>query len=334
MSGSTGASSPRLAALDIGKGLFVLTMVFYHSLNYSSEYFLAFRYMSFLPPSFIFITGYLVIALYPARYAENRRKMYIRLIGRGVRLVLIFTLLNLGGLALVKRLHPLDVLAIMRDNAFDIFVIGSGRSAIFEVLLPIGYFLVLSPVVLALHAWGRWPLLLAAVLGVAGTLVLNRSGYSPENLNLLMAGVLGAATAPFVGLGQLAGGRVRLVALGVAFVAYELVGLKWGHVFEVQLLGATLAVFFALAVGQCVLVQPWVVRRVVVLGQYSLLAYILQIAILQVILRIVGRPAPWSLPFYFWMAVTTVLMTLAIEATVRLRRSSPVSDRLYRAVFA
>lgn len=334
MSGTTGASSSRLAALDIVKGLLVLTMVFYHSLNYSSEYFLAFRYMSFLPPSFIFITGYLVIALYPARYAENRRKMYIRLISRGVRLILIFTLLNLAGLALVKHLHPLDVLAIMRANAFDIFVIGSGRSAIFEVLLPIGYFLVLSPVVLALHAWGRWSLLVAAVVGVAGTAALNRSGYSPGNLNLLMAGVLGAAAAPFVGLGHFAGGRGRLFALGGAFVAYEIVALRWGHVFEVQLLGATLAVFFALAAGQCVPVQAWVVRRIIVLGQYSLLAYILQIGILQVILRIVGRPAPWSLPFYFWMLVTTVLMTLAIEGTVRLRRGSSISDRLYRAVFA
>ncbi|HRP05685.1 MAG TPA: hypothetical protein PLV87_12300, partial [Opitutaceae bacterium] len=93
-------------------------------------------------------------------------------------------------------------------------------------------------------------------------------------------------------------------------------------------------VFFALAAGQCVPVQAWVVRRIIVLGQYSLLAYILQIGILQVILRIVGRPAPWSLPFYFWMAVTTVLMTLAIEGTVRLRRGSSISDRLYRAVFA
>ncbi len=334
MSGSPVSSSSRLAALDIGKGLFVLTMVFYHSLNYSSEYFLAFRYMSFLPPSFIFITGYLVIALYPARYAENRRKMYVRLISRGVRLILIFTLLNLCGLALVKRLHPLDVLAILRENSFDIFVIGSGRSAIFEVLLPIGYFLVLSPVVLAVHAWGRWPLLFAACLGVAGTAALNRSGYSPGNLNLLMAGVLGAAAAPFVSLGHLAGNRGRLLALGAGFVVYEIAALRWGHVFEVQLLGATLAVFVALAAGQAVSAQAWLVQRIIVLGQYSLLAYILQIAILQVILRIVGRPVPWSLPFHFWMVVTTVLMTLAVEATVRLRRASPLSDRLYRAVFA
>lgn len=334
MSGSPVPSSPRLASLDIVKGLLVLTIVFYHSLNYSSEYYLAFRYMSFLPPSFIFITGYLVIALYPARYAENRRKMYIRLISRGVRLVVIFALLNLGGLALVKRLHPLDVLAIMRANSFDIFVIGSGRSAIFEVLLPIGYFLVLSPVVLALHAWGRWALLLVAGLGIAGTAVLNRSGFSPGNLNLLMAGVLGAAAATLVGMGQQTGSRGRLLVLGAGFAVYEMVGRKWGHVFEVQLLGATLAVFFLLAVGQVVSAQAWVVRRIIVLGQYSLLAYILQIGILQSILRIVGRPAPWSLAFYFWMIVTTLLMVLAIEVTANLRRSSPISDRLYRAVFA
>ncbi|MBE7537032.1 MAG: hypothetical protein HS122_01295 [Opitutaceae bacterium] len=186
-------SAPRLAALDICKGVLVLTMVFYHSLNYSSQYHLAFRYMSFLPPSFIFITGYLVIALYPARYGENKARMHIRLISRGVRLILIFTLLNLGGLALAKRMNPLDVLAVMGANASDIFLIGSGRSAIFEVLLPIGYFLcfrrscsLCMPEPLAparLCGGGRW--------GDCSPESSRPFSGEPQSL---MAGMIGAAT--------------------------------------------------------------------------------------------------------------------------------------------
>jgi len=327
-------SAPRLAALDICKGVLVLTMVFYHSLNYSSQYHLAFRYMSFLPPSFIFITGYLVIALYPARYGENKARMHLRLISRGLRLILIFTLLNLGGLALAKRMNPLDVLAIMGANGSDIFLIGSGRSAIFEVLLPIGYFLVLSPLVLALHALSRWHLLAFAAVAAGVTAVLNHRGLSAGNLNLLMAGVLGAATAPFVGLGQLAGHRGKVMLLGVAFVVYEFVGRYWGHIFEVQIAGAALAVFASLGAGQAVSPNGWLSRRVIVLGQYSLPAYILQIAILQVILRLVGRPDPWSSAFYLWMLVTTVVMTLLIEALASVRRVSSPADRIYRLIFA
>ncbi|MBE7537031.1 MAG: hypothetical protein HS122_01290 [Opitutaceae bacterium] len=122
--------------------------------------------------------------------------------------------------------------------------------------------------------------------------------------------------------------------LGVAFVVCRFVGRYWGHVFEVQIAGAALAVFASLAAGQAVSPNGWLIRRVIVLGQYSLPAYVLQIAILQVILRLVGRPDPWSSAFYLWMLVTTVVMTLLIEALAALRRVSPPSDRIYRFIFA
>lgn len=328
------SSSPRLASLDIAKGLFVLAMVFYHSLNYSSEYFLAFRYLSFLPPSFIFIAGYLVIALYPNRYQADTGRMYRRLIVRGLRLILIFSLLNLGGLVLTGSHHPLDVPAVMLENAADIFVIGSGRHAIFEVLLPIGYFLMISPLVLWVHGRGRLPLLALGGLSLAGTAWLNHCGVSSGNLNLLAAGVLGASVAPFVRLEHLTGGRLKLAVLAGAFAAYEIIGRAWGHVFEIQILGSTIAVFLFLAIAQSVPVGGWTMRRLIVLGQYSLLGYILQIAVLQVILRLAGRPEPWSAAFFAWMIVTLVAMTLLVEATQILRLKSHLADRAYRLVFA
>ena len=42
-------SKPRLAYLDMTKGILVLLMVIYHSLNYTNQYQLAFRYLSFCP---------------------------------------------------------------------------------------------------------------------------------------------------------------------------------------------------------------------------------------------------------------------------------------------
>lgn len=326
-------SSPRLAALDIAKGLFVLAMVFYHSLNYSSEYFLAFRYLSFLPPSFIFIAGYLVVALYPNRYGSDIGRMNRRLIVRGLRLVVLFTLLNLGGLTVTGSIHPRDISMFLVENGVDIFIIGSSRSAIFEVLLPIGYLLVLAPLVLRVHAQGRGHLLALACLLGAGTIWLNHRGVSSGNLNLLVAGVLGAAVAPFVRLEHLVG-NLKVAVLAVAFALYGFVGREWGHVFEVQLLGSIIAVFLFLSAAQAVPVGSWPVRRLVVQGQYSLPAYILQIAILQVILRLAGRPEPWSAAFFSWMTLTLVLMVLLVEAVHALRGRSGWVDRAYRLVFA
>src|ERR1039458_3410046 len=61
-------ASTRIAALDWTKGALILFMVAYHAINYSAFRPLAFRYLAFLPPSFILITGFLVGQVYAAKY--------------------------------------------------------------------------------------------------------------------------------------------------------------------------------------------------------------------------------------------------------------------------
>ena len=46
---SMGAKArPRIDALDMTKGVLVVAMVIYHSLNYSTDYTLGFKYLPFL----------------------------------------------------------------------------------------------------------------------------------------------------------------------------------------------------------------------------------------------------------------------------------------------
>src|SRR5688572_16456676 len=70
-------------------------MVVYHSLNYTNQHQLAFRYLSFLPPSFILITGYLIVHVYSPRYDLDRRQIVARLLLRGVKILTLFTVLNI-----------------------------------------------------------------------------------------------------------------------------------------------------------------------------------------------------------------------------------------------
>src|SRR5271169_3039523 len=91
------SSSPgRIAALDFTKGALVLFMVLYHWLNYflglhGSIY----RYLRFLPPSFIFITGFLISNAYLSKYAISDPRLPKRLIVRGLKILGIFVFLNL-----------------------------------------------------------------------------------------------------------------------------------------------------------------------------------------------------------------------------------------------
>jgi len=319
------------------KGFLVIIMVIYHTLNYSTQYYLAFRYISFLPPSFIFITGFLISAIYPNRYSSNDTKLYRRLFIRGLKLVVLFTLLNLA----VRTLFGLAAHDLGRSLGeffsrwTDVYLVGSGRTAIFEVLLPIGYFLLLSPLLLGLQRRHNGLLVLATASLIGLCLLLQNLGIPCDNLNLVTVGALGM----LCGLLPVAHERTlsrKSVWIGtlIAYALYFPLGVSQGYVYLVQLLGALTAVALLLTSSTAVGEGGWLRNRIIRLGQYSLVAYIVQIAILQVVLRIVGRQDPLSLELLAVFMVTLIVMTLLIEATHALRRRMPPFETLYRVFFA
>lgn len=330
------ATKPRLAYLDMTKGLLVVIMVIYHSLNYSTHYQLAFKYISFLPPSFIFIAGYLITAIYPKRYDGGDARLYTRLIIRGLKLVLLFTALNLGVLILFGWSNGRAGANIQEylQRWIDIYLLGSGRSAIFEVLLPIGYFIAVSP--LFLVAKKRSPLVLpiATLATIATCQTLALLNLTSENLNLVSAGVLGL----YIGSTKAAGSHqlrkpLLLAAALTLYLIYIPVGLHHGYVYGVQLFGAFAAVSLLLTSSAYLGEKGWFQQQIILLGQYSLIAYIIQIAVLQVSLRIIGRPAPDSALFLALLLGTLIATSGLVHLAHQLRRINAF-DRIYRFFFA
>src|SRR5262249_39457158 len=85
----------RIASFDFIKGPLVLVMVLYHWLNYFvGLQWSGYRYLRFLTPSFIFITGFLVSYIYLAKYSYDDPRLRRRLVRRGGKLLLLFVLLN------------------------------------------------------------------------------------------------------------------------------------------------------------------------------------------------------------------------------------------------
>src|SRR5262249_34950960 len=155
----------RIDALDMTKGVLVLAMVVYHSFNYSTDYTLGFKYLPFVPPSFILITGFLISRLYFNPEAARDARVYGRLLFRGFRLLFLFTVLNVL-IQLVGRQKAVATpqgLSYLLDYWYQIYVIGGGQFAAFSILLPIAYLLLLAPLLILLYR-GR-PLLVLAVGG-------------------------------------------------------------------------------------------------------------------------------------------------------------------------
>src|SRR5579872_443944 len=76
----------RVPALDFTKGALVLIMVLYHWLNY----FVGpqgdiYKYLRFLTPSFIFITGFLISNVYLSKYGIADPRIPRRLVQRGLK---------------------------------------------------------------------------------------------------------------------------------------------------------------------------------------------------------------------------------------------------------
>lgn len=325
----------RVDALDAAKGVLVVFMVIYHSLNYSTQYHLAFRYLAFLPPSFILITGFLLCRVYLERHKATDLRMHARILTRGLKLVALFTVLNVGAQLVHSRHYhnPTRGLGYFVDHWPDVYFHGDTRLAVFEVLLPIAYLLLLSPLLLLVAAWHRCALPILASALIITCLTLDVQGLSSQNLNLIVAGVAGMwlGRLSFVQLNQL--GRWWWLSLA-GYAVYAAAGLHWGQPFLLQLTGAVLAL--AAIYGGCLhldgqrAVKPWLLR----LGRYSLFSYVAQIAILQVLSHVAGRPEPLSPGFPALVFGTLALTTLLVELVAWSRARLRVVNGAYEAVFA
>jgi hypothetical protein len=329
------SAGPRLAFLDLTKGILVILMVAYHSLNYTNEYHLAFRYLSFLPPSFILITGFLIAIVYYPRYARGDKTVWSRLLTRGAKLLGLFIVLNIVAQYVRSPVYgqslSLGVTAFFR-NWHDVFVVGAGPAVAFEVLLPIAYLLLLAPLLLWLaHRHVALLPALTAVVIVSGAL-MDLQGVSNANFNLLSAGLVGVVAGRFLPSAELIGRPLIIAAIGYAI--YFPISLAKGYIYLVQLSGACVALVLicsiSLRLQEVGATQRFLIRH----GQYSLLAYIAQIGALQVLSRLLGRPDPLSLGSLALFGATMLIMAGAIEATAWARKRSQFVESTYRAVFA
>jgi peptidoglycan/LPS O-acetylase OafA/YrhL len=329
------AGKARLQEIDFTKGALVIFMVLYHAFNYSTELELGFKYLGFLPPSFIFITGYLIAAVYFRRPPGRDAITSGRMIVRGVKLLVIFTALNVAGTLVSSRNYngqPLS-LKLFFSRWEDIYLYGAGSLAAFEVLLPIAYVLLLGPLLLWLSRRGRWTVPAVAALTIAALAVLESRQGIPVNVAMMAAGLLGAALGGIPQRILSVPGRFWYLPIALYALFAALAHESMSQRFLAQLAASFIAVTALYALGSRFRRPEWLMNRIYVLGNYSLLAYIVQIAFLQILFRRLGRPEPDSLAFLLLFLGTLMVTVVVSEATAWWRTRSAAGDRAYRLIF-
>jgi len=327
----------RLDALDFTKGALVLCMVLYHSLNIfrsdrGGEWL---RYLRFLPPSFIFLTGFLLAHVYPAKYEGDRLRLYRRLLFRGARLLALFVLLNVVvSMAVRRNYNGMELgLGTLLDNWDDILLLGGHYRAVFEVLAPISYLLMLGGFLMAAHRAWRWSLPVLVLAAAAADFISTRQGLPLPLVEMLGIGVLGM----ILGFSSEANLRLlwkyRWIVVGLEAV-YLLTLTFYGENELSQALGVCVVVSFIYVIAEAAPGSFAATRALRLLGQYSLVGYIAQIALLQILARVL----PHSLPVAPRLSIAGVIAaagTLATVAWVRwARQRSAAVNKVYQAIFA
>ena len=340
----TTASLPkgqRIAALDFTKGALVLIMVLYHWINYfigpQWEYY---QYLRFLTPSFIFITGFMISNVYLSKYSAADPRLSKRLFTRGLKLSVIFVVLNVARILIVPLLgtgvlmeNPLSL-----TNLFTIFVSGNlyvvgGKLVSFSILVPISYLLMVSGALMLPYRIYRYTFHVVCVLLLLSILILGLIGIRSQNLEFVTIGMLGVLTGfkPIATIGDF----VRHpFMLALAYVCYVIAISIWDVPFPLLIVGVCLSVAIIYLVGASGNESGTIRSEVILLGKYSLFGYISQIAILQILkagLRHVELGfALWGVSFVAAFALTMI----SVEVVDRVRARAVSMDRLYKAIFA
>ncbi|HWO29757.1 MAG TPA: acyltransferase family protein [Candidatus Acidoferrum sp.] len=330
----------RNPALDFTKGALVLIMVLYHWMNYFYGPHDN-RYLRFLTPSFICITGFLISNIYLSKYKISDPRLPKRLLERGAKILGVFFVLNIMRILLVQGAFTQHSGSepSPASNLIDVYLIGSGvgggqsKAVAFFVLIPIGYVLILSAVLAILSRFYRYAFHVVCLIALLTIVILAANDLQSPNLELVTIGLLGVLA------GYLPTAKVDAIVrhsyiLAGAYVLYLLAITFWNIIYPLQIIGVFLSLMILYRLGQVGDQPGFGARIVILLGKYSLFGYIAQIAVLQILhfglIRLGSRTVVQGISFVLAFALTI----LSVVIVDRARAKSAIANKAYGAVFA
>jgi hypothetical protein len=292
-------------------------------------------------PSFIFITGFLISNVSLSKYDLADSQLPKRLIQRGLKILGLFILLNVIISFMFSESYDgkiqFDLLSVRNMIAIYVtgnaYVPGIGKAAAFHILVPISYVLIMSAGLLIACRMYRYIFHVVCMCSLLGVVILRVNDLQSTNLDLLTIGLLGAIIG-YVPIQKINTLVRHPYALGAGYLCYTGAITIWNVVYPLQIVGVCLSLLLMYLVGAKEGEPGRIRRRIILLGKYSLLGYIAQIAVLQLILRGLRHTnlevGVRGISFVGAFALTV----LAVEAVDCVRARSTTVDELYRAVFA
>jgi hypothetical protein len=316
-------------------------MVLYHWINYFIvPQWAYYRYLRFLTPSFIFVTGFMISNVYLSKYDAAAPRLSKRLFTRGLKLLTIFLVLNLARTYIVPAVGTGVVLRNLLDvwNIFTVFVSGNlqvvgGKLVSFSILVPISYLLMLSGALMLPYRFYRYTFHVVCVFFLLSIVVLGFFGVQSQNLELITIGMLGVLTG-FMPIAAINDFVRHPYMLGLAYLCYTIAITIWNVPFSLQMVGVPLSLMVIYLAGISGSDSGIIRSEVILLGKYSLFGYISQIAILQILAASLRHANFGFVVLGVSFVAAFALTIISVEVVDRVRARVASIDRLYKAVFA
>ena len=266
-------------SLDYVKGILVISMVIYHIMNYfTNTGAKEFEHVRFVTGSFIFISGYIISYFYERRFFSNKSLISRRIIFRGLKLLAIFTMLNvlilLTGFSNPNK--PTSSIVQILNNLHNIYIFGDKRLSSFQILLPISYNLILFPLLFLF----KKKFISILIFFLTFLLFYSILGVNFVIFDLMLIGITGF----YIGVIKVKSNKLYNIENKFLILTIITVCIYYFKIFDINLLtyiiGVTIILKLIYNFSITINLNSLINKNVILLGKYTLICYIAQIIFL------------------------------------------------------
>jgi len=319
--------------LDFVKGFLVIIMVLYHSItHYTTAGYDGTKYLRFVTGGFIFISGYIVSVFYINKFLLDKKKVWLRLIIRGFKLLTIFTALNV--LIILLNIHSIrttyfDMESLLLDIE-SIYITGNSPYTVFQILVPISYLLILSPFFLTVYRLKK----IIIICTLALLIVYEFLNINAFNIFGLIIGFAGLSTGLLTINHETY--RIRHKSMIILLFCICILLMKY---FDKSIMSYAIGVMLILKLiydfAQTIDVTKQITKLIILLGQYSLIAYIAQMCFIQAINHLFfQRRGEIGIGTFVISVIVISLLILSCLLLDSLRHKLKFVDKSYKLFFS
>jgi len=328
--------SERDINLDFTKGVLVITMVLHHSMTYFayiSIYSKYIKYLYFVTGAFVFISGFIISSIYLNKYNIHETNIYRRLVSRGSKLLIICMILNILSMIINSSKSALNY-ETCSGFIGQFFLFGDWSTIAFSLLIPIAYTLFLSGLLIYALQYHLNIIIYVSLSFFIYCSIMFYDNKEAYYLRFITIGLCGLAA------GLLSKERIEVfidqkLLIFIAYLAYIVYISIYKQYYAIYVIGIIITLIFIYKSSRCLLkIKHNIFDGILLIGRYSLMLYIFQIFILQLLHRTTLLFLTQANNFCAAFLFTSLTMFIFAKLLDYLRSKSEIINKTYKVIFA